>query len=97
EVVTHARNEGVGGATVTGFRRALAAGFDIVIKLDGDGQMDPRDIPRLVRPLVAGEADYAKGNRFFDLEGLRAMPRARLIGNAVLSFIAKASAGYWQI
>ncbi|HYE52568.1 MAG TPA: glycosyltransferase family 2 protein [Azospirillaceae bacterium] len=96
-VLFHEANQGVGGAMVTGFRAALAGGADIVVKLDGDGQMDPALIPTLIAPLLAGTADYAKGNRFFDLEGLAAMPAVRLVGNAVLSFFAKASTGYWSV
>lgn len=96
-VLRHARNEGVGGATLTGYRAALADGARVVVRLDGDGQMDPRSIPRLVRPVLDGEADYAKGNRFFELEGLAAMPRLRLAGNSLLSFVCKLSSGYWNV
>jgi glycosyltransferase involved in cell wall biosynthesis len=87
----------VGGALVTGYRAALAEGADIVVKVDGDGQMDPAFLPTLVRPIVAGRADYAKGNRFYDLESLRAMPRVRLFGNAMLSLVSKVASGYWDI
>jgi dolichol-phosphate mannosyltransferase len=93
----HAENRGVGGAMVTGYRAALAAGADIVVKLDGDGQMDPAFIPALTRGLVSGQADYTKGNRFYDLELLRAMPRVRLVGNAVLSLVNKVASGYWDV
>lgn len=96
-VLRHERNQGVGGATVTGYRAALADGARVVVRLDGDGQMDPRAIPRLAAPVLAGEADYAKGNRFFELEGLRAMPRLRLVGNSLLSFASKLSSGYWNV
>jgi glycosyltransferase involved in cell wall biosynthesis len=96
-VLRHARNEGVGGATLTGYRAALADGASVIVRLDGDGQMDPREIPRLVRPILDGDADYAKGNRFFELEGLRAMPRLRLVGNSLLSFASKLSSGYWNV
>jgi glycosyltransferase involved in cell wall biosynthesis len=96
-VVRHEVNQGVGGAMVTGYKRALADGQTIVVKLDGDGQMDPALIPRFVRPIVLGQADYAKGNRFYHLESLLSMPRVRLFGNAVLSFMTKASSGYWRI
>jgi dolichol-phosphate mannosyltransferase len=97
-VLYNETNRGVGGATMAGYRRALAdASADIVVKLDGDGQMDPALIPRLVRPIVNGRADYAKGNRFFDLSSLTSMPTGRLFGNAVLSFVTKLSSGYWQI
>jgi len=70
---------------------------DIVVKLDGDGQMDPRYIKYLVRPILDGRADYAKGNRFFNVDGLHSMPRARLLGNAALSFFSKISSGYWTL
>ena len=96
-VLRHAANQGVGGATVTGYRAALADGAEIVVRLDGDGQMDASLIPLLVRPILADEADYAKGNRFFELEGLRAMPRLRLVGNSLLSFMSKLSTGYWNV
>lgn len=96
-VLINEKNLGVGGAMLRGYAHALAAGADIVVKLDGDGQMDPRWIKYLIRPIEDGRADYAKGNRFFKVEGLRAMPRARLMGNAVLSFFSKISSGYWSI
>ncbi len=93
----HPENRGVGAATVTGYAAALAAGAEIVVKVDGDGQMDPAFIPTLIRGLVAGQADYAKGNRFYDFELLRAMPRVRLFGNAVLSLVNKVASGYWDV
>jgi dolichol-phosphate mannosyltransferase len=96
-VITRATNGGVGAAVKTGYQAALQAGCDVVVKLDGDGQMDPRLIPRLVRPILAGRADYAKGNRFSNPEDVRQMPQARLLGNAALSFASKASSGYWQV
>lgn len=96
-VLTHAVNEGVGAATLTGYRTALAEGAGILVKLDGDGQMDPALIPRLVGPILAGEADYTKGNRFFQIDGLGAMPRLRLLGNSLLSFLNKLSSGYWDL
>ena len=96
-VIRHAENQGVGGAMVTGYRAALEAGAEIVVKIDGDGQMDPLLIPRFIKALALGQADYAKGNRFYDLESLRAMPRIRLLGNAVLSLVNKISSGYWDV
>ena len=96
-VFRHATNLGVGGATMTGFREALARGVDIVVKLDGDGQMDPGLLPTVIKPLVNGMADYAKGNRFFDPDDVAAMPAMRLIGNAALSFLSKISTGYWNL
>jgi dolichol-phosphate mannosyltransferase len=96
-VVRHLQNQGVGGAMVTGYQAALEAGADIVVKIDGDGQMDPALIPRFVKALALGQADYTKGNRFYDLESLRAMPRVRLFGNAMLSLVNKISSGYWDV
>ncbi len=96
-VLRHTANRGVGGAMVTGYRAALADGHTIVVKMDGDGQMDAALLPALLAPLLAGEADYAKGNRFFDIYTAAGMPRARLIGNAALSFVTKLSSGYWDV
>jgi glycosyltransferase involved in cell wall biosynthesis len=96
-VLFHELNLGVGGAVKTGYRQALLDGCHVVVKVDGDGQMDPRLIPSFVWPLSQGLADYTKGNRFFELEGLEAMPKIRLFGNAALSFITKLSTGYWNV
>jgi dolichol-phosphate mannosyltransferase len=96
-VVYHAQNKGVGGAVMTGYQIAIFDGADVIVKVDGDGQMDPHLIPNFVEPILAGEADYTKGNRFFDLEEIRAMPMVRLFGNAVLSLMTKLSAGYWDL
>ena len=96
-VITHAENLGVGGAVITGYRAALADGMDVVVKVDGDGQMNPALIPTIARPVINGEADYAKGNRFDSLENLFAMPKVRIFGNAVLSLWSKLSSGYWSI
>ena len=96
EIIVHDTNQGVGGATLTGYRRALQLKADIIVKVDGDGQMDPRMISTIIRPIVTGRADYAKGNRFFRLEGISNMPLPRLIGNLGLSFASKLSSGYWK-
>ncbi|MEN9562166.1 MAG: hypothetical protein RIR73_410 [Chloroflexota bacterium] len=96
-LIRHEKNQGVGGAMVSGFKQALALGTEIVIKVDGDGQMDPHYIPALITPLITGEADYAKGNRFRDFDALRQMPIVRRIGNLGLSFLTKAATGYWNI
>jgi glycosyltransferase involved in cell wall biosynthesis len=96
-VFCHDKNQGVGGATITGYKAALEADMDVVVKIDGDGQMDPRLIPRFVAVLQAGEADYCKGNRFYRVATLTGMPKGRVVGNAVLSFLTKLSSGYWQV
>jgi glycosyltransferase involved in cell wall biosynthesis len=97
KVIFHDKNQGVGGAVVTGYKAALAEGYDVIVKLDGDGQMDPTDIPTLIRPILEGRADYAKGNRFDSIEDLEAMPAIRIFGNAVLSIMSKISSGYWNV
>lgn len=97
KVLYHEENKGVGGAVITGYRAALACNSDIVVKVDGDGQMDPALIPSIIRPILNGRADYAKGNRFHSVYNVRQMPGTRLFGNAVLSFMTKISSGYWSI
>lgn len=96
-VIRHAENQGVGGAVMTGYQAAIADGMQILVKIDGDGQMDPDLILDFVDPIAAGEADYTKGNRFFNLEKIRSMPTMRLFGNAVLSLMCKLSSGYWNL
>jgi glycosyltransferase involved in cell wall biosynthesis len=90
-------NRGVGGAVMTGYKRAIDDGADIIVKIDGDGQMDPSLILTFIDPIVMGLADYTKGNRFFNLEELHSMPKLRVFGNAMLSFFTKFSSGYWNI
>lgn len=90
-------NQGVGGAVMTGYAAAISEGVDVIVKVDGDGQMDPLLIPDFVLPILNGQADYTKGNRFFDLEEIRQMPKIRLFGNAALSFLTKLSSGYWDL
>lgn len=96
-VLQHEVNQGVGGAVMTGYTAAIADGAKVIVKVDGDGQMDARLIPDFAMPILAGEADYTKGNRFYDLEQLRSMPPMRLFGNAVLSLMNKVSSGYWDV
>jgi glycosyltransferase involved in cell wall biosynthesis len=96
-VIQNPKNLGVGGSVIVGYRKALEDGAEIVIKMDGDGQMNGSEIPRLIRPIEQGTADYVKGNRFDTLESLEQMPRVRIFGNAGLSFLSKFSSGYWNI
>jgi len=97
EVIFHEKNLGVGGAMKTGYVRALQLGSHIIVKIDGDGQMDSTKIPELSRHILEGEGDYIKGNRFFDIDTVRSMPKARIFGNLILSFFAKFSTGYWRV
>lgn len=93
----HEKNQGVGGAFLTGMRYAISRGADVIVKLDADGQMDPAQVPALIHPVASGQADYVKGDRFFFLTNSASMPPVRRLGNLALSFLAKLSSGYWTI
>ena len=97
KVIFHEENLGVGGAMITGYQAALQTDADIIVKLDGDGQMDPALIGELIAPIINGRADYTKGDRLDSLTGLSQMPSIRLFGNAGLSLLTKISTGYWNI
>ena len=96
-ILRHDQNQGVGGAMVSGYKAALEAGCDIIVKLDGDGQMNPALIPIFTAPIEKGECDYTKGNRFYHIDDVKSMPSIRLLGNAILSFMTKFSSGYWSL
>jgi len=96
-VIRLAENQGVGGAVIAGYAEAERRGARIMVKVDGDDQMDLTYLSQLVAPILLGEADYAKGNRFTSISHLTAMPRVRIFGNAALSFAAKVSTGYWNV
>ena len=91
------QNQGVGAATMTGFTKGVELGADVLVKMDGDGQMDPAGLPALLEPILRGEADYVKGNRFLHHGALTQMPWIRRLGNIGLSFLAKLASGYWPI
>ena len=96
-ILKHDTNQGVGGAFLTGMAAAIDRGASIIVKIDADGQIDPALIPGLIRPILNGQADFAKGNRFFFLSNSASMPWVRLFGNLCLSFMTKISSGYWTI
>jgi glycosyltransferase involved in cell wall biosynthesis len=91
-VIRHATNRGVGAAIVTGYRAALAEHADVVAVMAGDAQMDPADLPAVLGPVVAGRADYVKGNRFRSRES-RNMPWPRRLAGKVLSFVTRLASG----
>ena len=95
--VQRAQNGGVGAAFLEGMTRAIDDNADVIVKVDGDGQMNGAFVNDFAEPIIIGEADYVKGNRFFDIERVLAMPRMRLVGNAGLSFFSKLSTGYWTL
>lgn len=98
-VILEARQEngGVGAAIETGYARFLAGHCDIAVVMAGDGQMDPVDLPRILDPVVLDEADYSKANRLTLEYSWESIPRIRLFGNMVLSFLTRFATGYWSI
>ncbi|MDP8911681.1 MAG: glycosyltransferase family 2 protein [Actinomycetota bacterium] len=97
EVIEHERNEGVGGAIVTGYKRALEEQIDVTCVMAADNQMDPDDLLKLVEPVARDEVDYAKANRLFTGQAWELIPRHRYLGNAVLSLLTKIASGYWHV
>ena len=96
-LVSQEKNQGVGGAVLTGYQKAVELGAEIIVKIDSDGQMDPAYIIPFIAPILMNQADYTKGNRFLHAKELKSMPLIRRIGNAGLSFLTKAASGYWNI
>jgi glycosyltransferase involved in cell wall biosynthesis len=96
-LLQHTANQGVGGAIVSGYRQALERGADVIVKMDGDGQMDPAFLPVLLDPIVLEGYAYTKGNRFLCEDGLRDMPKVRLAGSFCLTFLSKLASGYWHV
>lgn len=96
-VINHSDNQGVGGAIISGYKKAIELGSNIIVKVDGDGQMESKYIESLILPIINNQADYTKGNRFNDFNALKDMPKIRLFGNSVLSFMVKVSSGYWNV
>ena len=97
EIITHTKNQGVGGAIVTGYKRAKEVKIDVTVVMAGDAQMDPTDLPNIIAPVVNNEVDYSKGNRLFRGESWDMIPHYRYLGNSFLSFLTKIASGYWHI
>jgi dolichol-phosphate mannosyltransferase len=96
-ILYHEKNKGVGAATISGYKLAIEDDIDIVVKIDGDNQMNPKEMKKFILPIINGNTDYAKGNRFFYISSIRGMPIHRIFGNIFLSFMTKLSTGYWEI
>ena len=95
-ILTTPSNQGVGGAVILGYRKSIELGGDIVVKMDGDSQMPPEYLAPLLDAVIDEGYDYAKGNRFLASDSLKQMPRRRLFGNIVLTFLTKLASGYWH-
>jgi len=96
-IIAHEKNKGVGGAIISGYKKALEDHIDIAVVMAGDNQMDPLQLPRMLDPIIAGRADYTKGNRLLGREYRKGMSKWRFFGNAMLSFLTKIASGYWQV
>ena len=95
-ILFNENNLGVGGTVKRGYNEALKSNEDIIIKIDGDGQMDPDQIPILTKSIINGY-DYSKGNRFLNNTYIKNYPLERFYGNKFLSLFSKLSTGYWDI
>lgn len=95
--IHHKINRGVGGAMATGYKWARDSGFDIAVRMDGDGQMAISDLLAIIEPVANGQVDYSKGNRLFSGEAYKLIPKVRYFGNNILSFLTKIASGYWHI
>ena len=96
-LLRHELNQGCGGALVTGYYWAQENEYDIIVRMDGDGQMNPEDLEPLIKPVAQEQCDYAKGNRFFSGKAYNTMPKVRFFGTAFLSLLTKIVSGYWHL
>jgi glycosyltransferase involved in cell wall biosynthesis len=96
-LIRHQVNKGAGGAMVTAYNYAKEQEIDVAVRMDGDGQMNPEDLPALLDPVVDDKADYSKGNRLFTGEAYQKIPKVRYFGNAFLSLFTKIASGYWHV
>lgn len=97
KVILNKTNLGVGGAVKVGYLESIKDSFDITVKIDGDDQMNPNEIDKLLQPIISEKYGYTKGNRFINQNEIENYPRTRFYGNIFLSFISKLSSGYWDI
>ncbi len=96
-LITHEKNQGVGASIVSGYKRAMEMNIDVIAVMAGDSQMDPNDLENIIKPIVNGTADYAKGNRLFYGDAWNMIPHYRYLGNSFLSLLTKIASGYWHV
>lgn len=96
-VLFNKSNLGVGGATMKGYIYAKKKNADIIIKIDGDGQMCIKDFKNFLDKLIKKKGDYIKGNRLTKKSDFKKMPKIRLVGNLILSYLSRLTSGYWNI
>lgn len=95
--IHHSENRGVGAAIATGYRCALQEGVELIAVMAGDNQMDPLELPKLLDPVIAGQADYSKGDRLSRSDFTRGMSSWRKFGNNLLTLLTRISSGYWSL
>ncbi|MBW1851555.1 MAG: glycosyltransferase [Deltaproteobacteria bacterium] len=96
-LLRHKTNQGCGGSLATGYKWARDNNIDVAVRMDGDGQMPPENLKKILSPVVEGRADYSKGNRLFTGEAYKIIPKVRYFGNAFLSLLTKIASGYWHV
>lgn len=96
-LIKHEANQGVGGAIATGYIWCRDYDIDIAVVMAGDGQMDPKDLPAILEPVVSGEADYSKANRLTSGDAYKNIPKVRYLGNSMLTLLTKIATGYWHV
>jgi len=96
-LIEHEVNQGVGGAIITGYKKAIELDIDVTAVMAGDGQMDPNDLTNILEPVANGVVDYTKGNRLFQGDAWSMIPHYRYLGNSFLSLLTKIASGYWHI
>ncbi len=97
ELISLMFNQGCGGALAAGYKWVRDNGYDLAVRMDGDGQMHPGDLPALLDPVAEDRADYSKGNRLFTGKAFKKIPKTRYFGNGLLSLLTKIASGYWHI
>jgi len=97
ELIRHEKNQGVGAAIVTGYKRAIEDRMDVTCVMAADNQMDPAELVDIAMPVVRGEVEYSKANRLFTGQAWELIPKNRYLGNAVLSLLTKIASGYWHV
>ncbi len=93
----HEINKGVGAAIITGYKKSVDDNVDVAVVMAGDYQMDQTQIPKLIEPIIEGNADYTKGNRLTNNTDMKGMSIFRRFGNELLSILTKISSGYYDI
>lgn len=96
-LINHLKNGGVGAAIASGYKWCKDHGIDCTAVMAGDGQMDPAELESICEPVVNDGVDYVKGNRLIHRSSWLVIPKARYMGNSILSILTKIASGYWHV